>query len=131
MILELTLVRLTENKEPVLAVEKCDNLANLGQLTDESTCPNSCEYKDVSVEFQFALLWCGKREKDSKDDEQNFDLRTEFLECGSLPYELFLQLNDEFEADKGWTEFPENFDYMSLDIDDEDRVLNNPEKSIF
>ena len=126
MEIELTLVRITKTKEPVIATSYTGDIIELGRRIDEVTDPYGCEYKDVTVECSLQINWSDRAPNYKEMDELE---KVDFIDHGSFPEGLCLSLLDEFEDDHGWTEMPEGGNYLVVGPTLDER-FSGPRKSI-
>ena len=114
----VTLVRLKENKEPVAVFDKVDDIVLLGQKIDEITDPASCEYCDYELCIELSLLFTCNIAWPIKDDEDSIvDHCRIGSEFGDSVQDAFLDESIE------WAELPESFDYLSTNLDINDRFF--------
>lgn len=93
----ITVVRIKETKEPVLAMAESVTMGELYWYIDEITDPYACEYKDTEIETRMAITFGVDNEIGiSQATAQDVDL--------------------EMEDDDGWSDFPDiTLDEMQTD----------------
>lgn len=124
MKIDMTLVRLIENKEPVAVFEKIDCIVTLGAAIDEVTDPARCEYCDFSIEGSLSLLFFSNC--DGFDEDEDIQLKS--MEGLSIGFDFKIKIMEAFLDSKNeWTEFPSNFDCLSVGTEIQDRFWSSNE----
>lgn len=118
--LQLTLVRLTETKEPVAVFDRQDCIFTLGRKTDEVTDPALCEYADVEIFCEIEILFKSQFFEWPLEDE------SEFSEGASFGFQMLDCVQDKYlDENIEWCEFPSGYDYLKSDGDADDRLLKS------
>lgn len=112
--MKMTLVRMIDTKEPVMAIDYVEDLVLLGATVDELADPALCEYLDISIEIPIQIRY-GQNMQWNKADS---DEKTDMIGNPNLGVDMVDALEKGFKSRKQWIAFPESFDFLSIDRDD-------------
>lgn len=109
--MKLTLVRMIETKEPVMAIDRIDDLVYLGATVDMIVDPASCEYLDIDIKMPIQILYSSNLQWKNLTTEEKDD---SFCNA-NIGDEMAEALSKAFKSKRRWIQFPENFDFVSAD----------------
>lgn len=111
MKMKMTLVRLIENKEPVMAMDQIDDLVYLGATVDMITDPGACEYLDIEIELPIQIFYPAPQKWGTLDEDEKYGV----LSSPELGEDTVASIASAFKRKRGWIAFPQGFDYLSRD----------------
>lgn len=109
--MKMTLVRMIETKEPVMALDQIDDLVFLGQTVDMITDPGACEYLDIDIEMPIQIFYPDNLKWKTLDADE----KSEVFCSAEFGTDMADSLHEAFTRKRGWIAFPQGFDFLSRD----------------
>ena len=118
MMIDLTIVRLKENKEIVGIFEHIPSITDLWWKIDEIVDPGLCEYADIDhVDLPFEIFFSVSKQDLDDDDDISF-----FGELGQMMGLAFYDLIEESEFYE-FVEIHPGIDYVAIELESNEGVF--------